>query len=191
MRTHMLGALLLAIACRAGESQAVAQGDTGRAVTPRTKLEAFQARSGTVIIMGFESSGKIACQYGGELNVESREITEAASGRKEYGIAVEVTASRGDAERSYIDFDEIESLLKGLDYVAKADKSITPLSDFQADYLTRGSLKVSAFTDKSKVMLAVQAGYPLGRTCYLNMDQAPSLRAAIVKARDRITAIKR
>jgi len=191
MRTLLTVALVLAVACRETQSQAAPQGDTSKTANPKTKLEAFQARSGSVIIMGFESSGKIECVYGGEMNVESRELTEATSGRKEYGVAVEVSGGRNQTERSYVDDDEIESLLKGLDYVAKADQSITPLAEFQADYRTRGSLKVSAFTTKGTVMLAVEPNSPFGQSCYLKMEQAPKLRDAIVKARDRIAAIKR
>lgn len=182
MRTLLLTVVLLVVVWSRSESQATVgprgasqQGDTARAGQPKTKFEPLQARSGSVIVMGFESAAEVKCAItAGTLNVESRELLDAGSGRKEYGIAVEVEKYGQRTTRSYVDADEIESLLKGLDYVAKADKSVTALANFQADYRTRGSLRISAFNNTDKLMLAVETEAPCGSTCYLNMDQAPA-----------------
>lgn len=197
MRSFPLTAILLLFAVARSQSQApdaahgrpAQQGDT--AAQPKTKLEAFQARSGSVIITGFEQTGDMKCALtGGSLSVEARELTDAATGRSEYGLAVMVDKYNERTTRSYVDADEVESLLKGLDYVVKADKSVTPLANFQADYRTRGDLMVSSFNNKDRIMLAVQTEAPYGSTCYLGMDQAAALRSAVVAARDRIKAIR-
>src|ERR1044072_3106906 len=93
----------------------LAQQPKAESAGPRTKLEAFGRQSGTVIIRGFTHVGRIVSSYGGFISVESREFTDATTGKKEYGIIVEVT--EGDRlareERSYVDYDEIDGLLKG------------------------------------------------------------------------------
>src|SRR6267378_7589870 len=79
---------------------------------PKTKLEAFAAKTGTVLIKGIEDIGSV-----GGVTVGCREFTDANTGRKEYGITIEVRES-GRFERentSLIDYEEIESLLKGID----------------------------------------------------------------------------
>ena len=52
---------------------------------PKTKIEAFDAQQGTVVIRGFSNMGELKGVYGGVVSVESRELTHATTGRKEFG----------------------------------------------------------------------------------------------------------
>jgi hypothetical protein len=82
---------------------------------PKTKLEGFVAQDGVVVIRGFSKVGEIRGQFGSSVAVESKEFTNAASGKREHGLTVQVKEA-GRLERdhtSYVDFDEIPSLLKG------------------------------------------------------------------------------
>ena len=91
----------------------------------KTKLEAFVAQDGVVVIRGFSKVGDIRGQFGSSLVVETKEFTNAGSGKREHGITVQVKEA-GRLERdhtSFVDFDEIPSLLKGLEYIGKVDKS--------------------------------------------------------------------
>lgn len=130
------------------------------ASTPKTKLEAFEHQTGTVIIRGFTSVGAVIGLYGGSASVNAQQFTNATTGKRELGIVVEVKeAGRLERQgRSYIDYDEIEPLLHGIDYVAKVDSTSTKLADFQADYETRGDLTVSTFSTKSGVKAAIGSG---------------------------------
>src|SRR4051812_46880909 len=85
---------------------------------PATKLEAFQAKTGTVLIRGFTTVGRISGRIGGGyVSVDARDFREARNPKaREAGIAIEVGES-GRLERqntSFIDADEIESLLAGI-----------------------------------------------------------------------------
>ena len=57
---------------------------------PKTKLEAFKDQKGVVVIRGFSKIGLMRGAYGGMVTVQSMEFTNAATGTKEYGIAVDV-----------------------------------------------------------------------------------------------------
>ena len=137
---------------------------------PQTKLEQFQAKTGTVIIMAFSKVGGLPAQYGASIAVETREFTDASTGSKQFGITIEVKET-GRIERqntSFIDLDEIESLLKGIDYIAGVDKRVTKLSDFQADYRTKGDFGVSTYsTSKGDIGVAVKSGRYGGVTAYI------------------------
>jgi hypothetical protein len=153
---------------------------------PKTKLEAFVAQDGVVVIRGFSKIGEIAGKFGSSVIVESKEFTNAGSGKREHGITVQVKEA-GRLERdhtSYVDFDEIPSLLKGLDYISKVDKSSTTLDQFQADYRTKGDLVVSTFNDSSgtKVSVAVSSG-AIGRTtAYFALADLERFRALVQTA---------
>jgi hypothetical protein len=127
---------------------------------PKTKLEAFERQTGSVIIRGFTALGSVMGTYGGRASVEAREFANATTGKREYGIVVEVKeAGRLErADRAYIDYEEIEPLLHGIEYVLKVDNSATKLANFQADYHTKGDLTISTFSSGSGIKAAVTVG---------------------------------
>lgn len=158
----------------------------------KTKLEAFQAKTGVVIISGFSNVGTVSGQYGSNVAVESKEFLDASTNKREYGITIEV-AKGGEIRQentSYIDYDEIESLLKGIDYVSKVESSVTKLDNFQADYHTKGDFGVSTFsTAKAKNLAAVMSGAIGPTTAYLSIEKLADLRGLIVNAKAKLDAI--
>lgn len=166
--------------------------DSGSQQQPKTKLESFVAQDGVVIVRGFSTVGEVKANYGGLLTVESKEFTNVTSGKKEYGITIEVKET-GRLERkntSYIDYDEIDSLVKGIDYISKVDKSATKLDDMQADYKTRGDLVVSTFSSRNGISAAIGSG-TIGRTnAYFELPELAKLRALVVDAKAKLDAIR-
>ena len=138
---------------------------------PKTKLEEFTARTGVVLVRGFEKIGTIHGKYSTSITVEAKEFTNVSAGKKEYGITIEVKkVGNYDRENtSYIDYDEIDSLIRGIDYIAKVDKSATKFSDFQADYKTKGDFEVSTFSNGEKIMVAVSSGNIGKVTAFYNL----------------------
>jgi hypothetical protein len=159
---------------------------------PRTKLEAFEVRTGIVIIKGYSRVGTAAGLEGGSIEIETREFRDA-DGAREYGIAVEVREA-GTPERrrtAFVDYDEIESLLKGLDYLGKIDSSATNLNRFEAEYRTRGDLTVSAFSTRGgAVTLAVSSGRFRRVTSLFRLDDLKVVRGLIIEAKNLLDAIR-
>jgi len=114
---------------------------------PPTELEMFEARIGTVIIKGSDQIGSLAI---GDLNlvVTAREFTDVSTGRKEYGLAVEMTENRQGTVKMVVDYDELASLLNSLNYLARIDYNVTTLPTFVASYTTRSGLRIGAFTSQ-------------------------------------------
>lgn len=115
------------------------------------------------------------------------------SGKKEYGITIEVKNESGNYAKestSYIDYDEIASLISGIDYIAKVDKSATKYSSFQADYNTKGDFKVSTFSLKDKIMVSIASGRIGSVNAYFNISSLPEIRDVIEKAKNRIDTLK-
>lgn len=151
---------------------------------PKTKLEALAAQEGVVIIRGFSKIGEVRGQYGSLVAIESKEFTNASTGKREYGISVAVKAD-GRLERehtSYVDFDEIPALLAGLEYIGNVDKSSTALDQFQADYRTRGDLVVGTFSTESGTMVVVSSGIIGKTTAYLASADLGRIRELIQSA---------
>jgi len=159
----------------------------------KTKLEQFSAKVGVVLIRGFHKIGSAQGLYNTSVNVESKEFTNVTDGTKQYGITIEVFKENGKYDKkhtTYIDFDEIDSLVKGIEYISKVKPSVTKLENFQADYKTKGDLKISTFSSGERVMAAVTSGNIGGVAAYYNIENLIEIKTLIIKARDKIKAIK-
>ncbi len=159
---------------------------------PKTKLEAFEAQEGVVVIRGFSKVGEMRGIYGGVVTVEAKEFLNATTEKKEYGITIEVKeTSRLERENtSFIDYEEIASLVRGLDYITKVDKSATKLDSFQADYRTKGEFVVSTFNSGTEVLMSVASG-SIGRTSvFFKASELQKLRELILGAKARLDSIR-
>jgi hypothetical protein len=145
-----------------------------------------------VIIRGFSRIGSVRGEDGGNISVESKEFLDASSGEREYGMTIEVKKV-GEPERkgtSYIDYDEIESLLKGIDYISKAEPSITKLDYFQAEYQTKGDFKISTFSRNGQTMVAVSGGIYGEVSVSLPLSKLLELKGLVENAKAKLDAIR-
>ena len=86
----------------------------------------------TFIVKGTTGVGSVSGSRGTAF-VTSWEILDARSGRREYGISIEIRESaqaererereRGDV--AYVDYDELDPLINGLDHLLKLDNTAT------------------------------------------------------------------
>jgi hypothetical protein len=161
---------------------------------PSTKLEAFSARTGIVVVKGYTELGKIS-GVGGVLTISVREFRDASNPKiAMYGVAFEVkeTSRLERQNTSFIDEDEIDSLVKGLDYVQKINRSVTTLGNFEAEYRTKGDLEVSVFstTRDEGIGLAITSGR-IGKTVvYPKISDIERIRSLLDEAKKAITAAK-
>jgi len=106
--------------------------------------------------------------------------------RRPYGIAIEVKeAGRLEREsRSFVDLDEIDSLVNGLNYISKVTKEVTLLKDFEATYKTKGDFAVTVFSNSSGgLSLSVSSGR-IGKTdVFLEMSELERLKNIIIEAK--------
>ncbi|NOH78727.1 hypothetical protein F0231_03120 [Vibrio sp. RE86] len=160
---------------------------------PKTKLEQFSAKTGVVLVRGFEKIGSATGLYSTVVNVESKEFTNVSTGQKEYGITIEAFKEDGRYDKShttFIDYDEIDSLIAGIDYISKINPEVTQFQDFQADYSTKGDLKISTFSSGDKVMAAVSSGKIGGVAAYYNLADLSKVKDLVLKAKTKIEEVK-
>mgnify|MGYP001579942135 CR=1 FL=1 len=162
---------------------------------PSTDIERFQATTGDVIIKGMEEIGTtIRGKYKGKLTVEAREFIKVSAGDKSFGIVVEVKETSGSypkTGRSFVDYDELDSLVDGIDYISNIDETASSLSSIEATYSTNGGVEVSAFTSRGKLAYAITAGTYPSLNIYLNsaMDLT-TFKDSVIAAKVRIDSIK-
>ena len=157
----------------------------------KTKLESFQRQTGTVFVKGYSDIAKINSL--GSVGVTAMEFTDATSKKRQTGIVIEVTEG-GRLERSnrsFIDYDEIDPLLSGIDYIATVKPDATKLSNFEATYKTKGDLAVTTFSSSSgKIEATVKSGSIGAADAYISLQQLNQLSMAIQQAKSILDSLK-
>jgi hypothetical protein len=183
---------ILSVAFIIGTAACIAQEKKGDTAEPRTKLQAFEALTGAVIIKGSTDIGAVAGM--GQVSVDAREFTNASTGRSQHGITIEVKEA-GRLQRedtSFIDYEEIDSLLAGIDYVKKIKGDVTKLRQFEAVYRTKGDFAITVFSSASgKIEGAVSSGRVGRATAFLPLEKLDALRGLIVEAKKTLDGIKK
>lgn len=159
---------------------------------PRNKLEEVEGRIETVLIKGRTYVATLRAQNG-TARVEATEIRDSKNSNRVAGVVVTIVADGGPPGeiRSLIDYDEIDSLIKAFDTIAKADDSITKLTHFESRYRTKGDFEIMVFKQVSGgVAAAVEGGFFDRSRLLMTLDDFTRMRWMIAQARDRLDEIK-
>ncbi len=174
------------------EAGAFAAQDTNACISlPPTKLEAFETNVGTVVIKGSARIGSVSGNDG-IVSVRSREMTDATTGRKEQGVAIDIGRPRLFTDVTLIDYDELDPLLNAMDYLGKLDWSVTSLNVFNAIYTTKGGFRVSAFGPRRTglIQFAVRSTRSGLTPVVLSRDDVGRLRALIDQAKRQLDSLR-
>ncbi len=159
---------------------------------PATKLEAFDTNTDTVIIKATAPIGSVSA-HGGAVTVRCREITDVGTGRRESGIIIDIAFEVQLETMLLIDYDELDSLLDGLDYLGKLDWSVTSLPDFSAVYTTKGGFRADARGSRrtGNIEFAVRSTRVSVPRLPLSRDQLGQLRSLIEQAKAKLDTLRK
>ncbi|MGD0746161.1 MAG: hypothetical protein ABSA45_13490 [Verrucomicrobiota bacterium] len=158
---------------------------------PPTELEAFEAQTGTVIVKG---AGQIGSLAAGALNITvfSKESLDVSTGRKEYGMMIQMVANNQQEWRRVVDYDELDSFLSGLDYLARIDYNVTTLPTFVAGYTTKSGFRVGAFTNQRRgaIQFFLQAYNAESPRVLISPAQLAQFQTLIEQTRKNLDALR-
>jgi hypothetical protein len=159
---------------------------------PRTKLEAIEWRYERVLVKGFSQIATLNAR-GADVRIDAMELKDTDSATRAIGLAIALRESGENPHenRSFIDYEEIDRLLKALDTIARVNESATKLASFEARYRTLGDLEIVVFR-QSRIGNAVSltSGTCDRVTGLLTLDELDRLKAYIVEAKTRLDEIK-
>lgn len=159
---------------------------------PATKLEAFETNTDTVIIKATAPIGTVPA-HGGEVGVRCREITDAGTGRHANGIIVDLTFGGQLGDTMLIDYDELDSLLDGLEYLGSLDWSVTPLPSFDAVYTTKGGLRAAALGSRrtGNIEFALRSVRVPTAPLLLSRDQLGQVRSLVQQGKAKLDSLRK
>lgn len=159
---------------------------------PATKLEAFETNTDTVIIKATAPIGTVQAS-GGAVLVRCREITDVGTGRRESGVIIDLTSAGQLEDTMLIDYDELDSLLDGMEYLGKLDWSVTSLPDFSAGYTTKGGFRATAFGSRrtGNIEFGVRSTRANWRPLLLSRDQLGQLRSLVQQGKTKLDSLRK
>ena len=159
---------------------------------PATRLEAFETNTDTVLIKATAPIGSVT-GHSGTVSVRCREITDAGTGRRESGIIVDVAFGEQIVDSLMVDYDELDTLLDGLEYLGKVDWTVTSLPSFDAVFTTKGGFRAAAFGSRrtGSIEFAVRSARLPPRPLVLSRDQMGQLRSLVEQAKAKLDALRR
>ena len=158
----------------------------------RNNLEEFESRMETILIKGRSYVATLRAQNG-HARVEATEIRDASNSTKVQGVVITIVADGGPAGeiRALIDYEELDSLIKAFDTVAKSDESITRLTHFETRYRTKADFEIMVFKQVSGgVAAAVEGGFFDRSRLLMTLEDFVKLRWMIVQAKEKLDDIK-
>ncbi|MEA2735544.1 MAG: hypothetical protein QOE14_1995 [Humisphaera sp.] len=110
---------------------------------PLTKLEAFAAQRGVVIIKGYTDIGTLNGDDSSSVLISAVHFSDGTN--KVSGVAVHVSQpadGRAITTTAYVDENELDGLIAAIDSIAKLQEGASPMQQFEARYQTLGALEL-------------------------------------------------
>lgn len=159
---------------------------------PRTRLEAIESRYERVITKGFSQFATMVSR-GIEIRMDAIEMRDTADSTRAIGlvIALRELDENPRENRAFIDYQEVDKLIKAMESVARVNETITKLAGFEARYRTLGDLEINVFRQtRSGTAASLSSGICDRVTALLTLDDLEKLRGHMIEAKARLDEIK-
>jgi hypothetical protein len=155
-------------------------------------LEAIDSRYERVITKGFSQHATLTVR-GVEIRLDAIEMRDTSDATRAIGlvIALRELDENPRENRAFIDYQEVDRLLKGMESVARVNETITKLASFEARYRTLGDLEINVFRQtRSGTAASLSSGICDRVTALMTLDDLDKLRGHIIEAKARLDEIK-
>lgn len=159
---------------------------------PRTRLEAIESRYERVITKGFSQFATMTSR-GIEIRLDAIEMKDTTDSTRATGlvIALRELDENPRENRTFIDYQEVDRLIKAMESAARVNETITKLAGFEARYRTLGDLEINVFRQtRSGTAASLSSGICDRVTVLLTLDDLEKLRGHIIEAKARLDEIK-
>ena len=124
---------------------------------PRTYFETVNATPDTLLIKGSSIIGTVSGTYPVEIRAER--ITNPQTTNTIYAVSLRTRFDQNTTQVDYIDYDELDALIRSVQYIGQATSTVTPMDNFETVFRTRCGLSIAKVGHGNKVVIAMTPGY--------------------------------
>ena len=84
------------------------------------------------------------------ISIRCKESVNVNTGRRQFGIALILEEGASHRDVLIVDYDELEPLLNGLDYLGTIGHGVTAMPAFDATFTTKSGLRIAAHSDRAQ-----------------------------------------
>lgn len=161
---------------------------------PRTKLEALEMRFDAVVLRGFAPITTVEITG---VRIDAIDMRVLGSAQRAKGLVIVLPRQANSPEsritdnRAFVDYEEIDPLLRAIDTLSGMDENSTKLVNFEAHYRTHGDLEIKVFRQtRSGNAVTVQTGICNLTTETLTLDEFAKLKAMIQEVKTRLDELR-
>jgi hypothetical protein len=155
---------------------------------PATEIENFEQHPDAIMVKGFGEIGSVSTE-GGTVSVRCKESNNVTVDKKLYGISVALEANGGHGSL-VVDYDELDGLLRALDFLGKISYQVTPMPGFDASFTTRSGLRIGAHCDRRQSAIQLYLQFEDTERIPLNPDQFTQYQNLINSAKTSLDAMR-
>jgi|SRR5215510_4629887 len=158
---------------------------------PRTKLEDFETKYETMVFKGFTRIQPL--DFHGVL-IDAVEMREVGGTSRVSGLTVTLVSGNNQQQRdsrSFVDYEEIDTLVNVIDTLARANETMTRMVGFEGRYRTKGDLELRVFRQtRSGTAVTLSSGVCEQVLVTLSLDDLARVKAMILEAKGRLDESK-
>ena len=158
---------------------------------PRTKLEDFETRYGTMVFKGFTRIQPL--DFHGVL-IDAVELREVGDNARASGLTITLLPGSDQQQRdnrAFVDYEEIDTLVNVIDTLSRANETMTKMVGFEGRYRTKGDLELRVFRQtRSGTAVTLTTGICEQALVTLSLDDLARVKAMILEAKARLDESK-
>jgi hypothetical protein len=157
--------------------------------TPRTYFEAYNAVADAPLLKGMSVIGTLNNQINYPVEIRAEELTNLQNSNIVYGVSLRTRISAKQLEIDYIDYDELDGLIRGIQLVSQADHSQVPMDNFEAAYRTRNGMSIVKVSNGNKLTILIKSGDTLAAHNQMASFVLDDLGRYLTAAKARLDAL--
>jgi hypothetical protein len=149
--------LVVLTTCLAGAVQAQMPMVPQTTNAPRTYFDAFANTADALLIKGMTTVGTLNNQINFPVEIRVERMTNLRTTNTIYAVALRTTVER-QVQVDYIDYDELDTLIRSVPMISQANTSLTPMENFEAIFHTRSGLTIAKIVKLGKTYISMTSG---------------------------------
>jgi hypothetical protein len=156
---------------------------------PRTWFDAYKSTLEAPLVRGMTSIGALTGQVRYPVDVRVERLNVSPTTNTTYAVAIRTQLARNTLQVDYIDYDELDGLIQGLQLISQSEHAVVPMDDFEVVYRLRSGLSVAKISNGNNIVIAIKCGDANATRNQIAPYVLDNLRGLLVAAKTKIDAI--